>query len=108
MAGFRELNTVFHGLTFADFTEEALSDYARGGLRPTSDGKFTLVFPPEWEAHNFSKTPYVWDALARVGVPTLMLPAEHSYLCGEAVLGRHRHRFSSSVTVSKFPTRSWS
>ena len=79
------------------FTEQAFADYAEGGLEATSDGQFTLVFNPAWEAFNFQTTPYIWDALSTVSVPTLLLSAEHTYLHDHAVLLHHAKRFSPSV-----------
>ena len=85
---------------YAGFTAAALDDYARGGLEPDGNGGFKLVFAPEWEAHNFQKTAYIWDALAKVRVPTLMLPAGRTYLYDRSILSRQARRFSSSVTCT--------
>lgn len=82
---------------YKDFTEAAFQDYADGGLEPTNNGKLRLVFNPAWEAFNFQTTPYIWDALARIAVPTLLLSAEHTYLHDHAVLLHHAKRFSGSV-----------
>ena len=82
---------------YKDFTESAYRDYAEGGLEPTGDGDFRLVFNPAWEAFNFQTTPYIWDGLAKTTVPTLLLSAEHTYLHDRAVLLHHAKRFSSQV-----------
>ncbi|MBT8080181.1 MAG: alpha/beta hydrolase [Gammaproteobacteria bacterium] len=82
---------------FRDFTEEALRDYADGGLEDSPDGRLKLVFDPAWEAYNFLTTPYIWDALSTISVPTLLLSAEHTYLHDRTVLLHHAKRFADSV-----------
>jgi len=82
---------------YKDFTEAAYEDYANGGLEQTESGAFRLVFNPAWEAFNFQTTPYIWDDLSRITVPTLVLSAEHTYLHDHAVLLHHAKRFSTAV-----------
>lgn len=82
---------------FQHFTEEAMIDYADGGLRPTKDGEFELVFNPAWEAHNFRTTPCIWGQLAKISVPTLFLTAEHSYVYDLARLRRKSRQFPDTV-----------
>ncbi len=82
---------------YRDFTEEAFRDYAEGGLEDSKDGRLQLVFNPAWEAFNFQTTPYIWSALSKITVPTLLLSAEHTYLHDHAVLLHHAKRFAPTV-----------
>lgn len=82
---------------YKDFTDVAFDDYAEGGLELSDDGTYKLVFNPAWEAFNFQTTPYIWDALSKITVPTLMLSAEHTYLHDHSVLLRHAKHFSPAV-----------
>lgn len=84
---------------YGNFTDAALTDYAEGGLAPGEEGQLRLVFPPAWEAHNFSKAIYIWDLLARVEVPTFVFPGAHTDMYSPRILERQSRRFSASVTL---------
>ena len=75
------------------FSKTALQSYAEHGLvafegeleqlpleQQGNPPKFTLRYRREWEAHNYSKTPYIWARLKKVKCSALMLCAEQSYL----------------------------
>lgn len=83
---------------FADLTEEAFADYASGGLAATEDDKLRLVFPPEWEAHNFLNVASIWNALNNIRVSTLLLRAERTYMYKQSYLDRREKRFSPTVS----------
>ena len=84
---------------YAKFTDGAMTDYAQGGLEQAGDGNLKLVFPPQWEAHNFSKVIYIWDMLARVEVPTYLFPAADTDMYSPLVLDRQSRRFSEAVVL---------
>lgn len=63
--------------TYAGFTGRALQDYARGGLVACPQG-YCLRFAPEWEAHNFKATTYVWPLMHKLRVPAVLVRGEHS------------------------------
>ncbi len=65
--------------TYKGFSEEAMRDYAEGGLIER-DGKFCLKYHPAWEAQNFCDTRCMWAELHKVKVPTLLIRAEHTNL----------------------------
>ncbi len=65
--------------TYKHFTEEALQDYAEGGLNTVANG-YQLKFAPEWEAHNYKNIVHIWSLLKKLQVPALVIRGEHSYL----------------------------
>ena len=65
--------------TYKGFCDEAMEDYAQGGLIE-HDGRYRLKYPPAWEAQNFCDTSCMWAVLHKVKVPTLLLRAQHTTL----------------------------
>ncbi len=65
--------------TYQNFTEEAMQDYADGGLVQDGD-QYRLKFSGKWEAHIFCDVYYLLARLTRLKVPTLLLFAENSNL----------------------------
>ena len=63
---------------FADLSDEVLWDYLNFGLKERADGKVTLAFSKEWEAHFFSRLPPIWENLRRLQTPTFGLRGEYS------------------------------
>ena len=63
---------------FGKISDEVLWDYINFGIKKRADGKVTLVYSKEWEAHFFSLAPKVWSKLARVKTPILGIRGEHS------------------------------
>ena len=83
--------------TYRNFTERALHDYAHGGLEQCDQG-LRLRFSPQWEAHNFKNTAYVWPHLKKLAVPTLLLRGEHSKIFSQARYKQLVARFNSCNT----------
>jgi pimeloyl-ACP methyl ester carboxylesterase len=71
-----------HKPLFADWSEDALSRYARSMLRPSEGGEgFTLAWSPAWEAwYYMSFHTGSWDALERLdpAIPLLVVRGERS------------------------------
>lgn len=65
--------------TYRHFSDEAMHDYAEGGLVEDGD-QFRLKFPGPWEKHIFCDVHYMLPRFLRLKVPTLLLFAEHSNL----------------------------
>ena len=63
---------------FAGLSDEVLWDYLNSGLKKRSDGKVTLAYSKEWEAHFFSLAPKIWKELKQLKTPVLGLRGEHS------------------------------
>lgn len=56
---------------FAEISDEVLWDYLNSGLKKQLDGKVTLTYSKEWEAHFFSIAPKVWSKLQQLETPVL-------------------------------------
>jgi len=80
----------FHRRTraFARVGDDALWDYIRAGTRETSDGKYTLVFPREWEARIYGTCPWTWPELSRCRVPMLAIRGSLSEVVPDPVWAR--------------------
>ncbi len=62
---------------FQAFTNEAKKQFIEHGLKK-NNGQLTLSYPREWEARVYSIVPDVWEELANLSVPTLIVKAEKS------------------------------
>ena len=71
------------------FCDEAMQDYARGGLQ-AEQGRYQLRFPPQWESHIFTSVRYIWPLILRLKVPTLVLRAEHSNYISRCIFNSYR------------------
>lgn len=63
---------------FAQLSDAVLWDYLNAGLKKRADGKITLTYSKEWEAHFFSMAPQVWQKLRQLETPVLGIRGEHS------------------------------
>lgn len=64
---------------FADWPEASLRAYVKAGTRVGQDGRVTLVYPPEWEAHIFATAPAdVWHYVPKLTIPVLGIRGERS------------------------------
>jgi pimeloyl-ACP methyl ester carboxylesterase len=92
---FDDLETVFRGYrsrsVFRYMSDENLKTYIQGMTTPGANGRYELVFSPEWEAqiyrtglHDFD----IWRGLPRLAVPTLFLRGAETdtFLAGAARL----------------------
>ncbi len=67
---------------FRSWPPETLADYVEGGFRDRDDGRVELACAPAWEAANFAAQGHdPYPALARVGLPVIILKAEHGSTC---------------------------
>jgi len=90
----------YHGHpTFKYFSDAALHDYAKHGLRKRDDGQFELIFQPEWESHIFCRVGTMWPYLAKVTHPTLVIRAEHSSLYTAAQFATYNAKLGHNVTA---------
>jgi len=62
---------------FQAFTSEAKKHFIAHGLS-SIDGHLTLSYPREWEARVYSMVPDVWEELAKIDCPALIVKAENS------------------------------
>ena len=83
--------------TYRLFTDDALKDYAKFGLQRRPDGDFELVHDPAWESFNFRRTEYLWDALGKCRLPTLVLRAEHSYLYNQLQFDQRNANLAANI-----------
>ncbi|NND81998.1 MAG: alpha/beta hydrolase [Gammaproteobacteria bacterium] len=83
--------------TFSRFTDRALRDYAKFGLTERPDGQLELLIHPHWEANIFSNVGFIWSALRRLEVPTLLLKAEHTYLYTQDYFDRQSAKLGSHI-----------
>ena len=81
------------------FTAEAMKAYGQHGLKG-DDGGFMLSYAPEWEAHNFQYTDYLWKYLPKLRCPTLLLRAEHSFLHREPGFSRRSAKLPANITTA--------
>ena len=89
--------------TYRSFTETAFQDYVKYGLRERSDGKFELIFNPEWESHNFRKVHYLWGALKDISHPTLLLRAENTYMYSQKMFDARNKHLAPNITAQTIP-----
>jgi Predicted hydrolases or acyltransferases (alpha/beta hydrolase superfamily) len=89
----------YHGHpTFKHFSDTALHDYAKHGLRKRADGQFELVYLPEWESHVFCRVLPIWPYLRKMPLPTLLIRAEHSFMYSATQFASYSNNLSSHVT----------
>ena len=89
--------------TYRAFTDLSMRNYAHSGLRERKDKQFELVYSPTWEAFNFRKVHYLWGALAKITVPTLLLRAEHSHLYSAAQFAKKCQKLPANVDSKTVP-----
>lgn len=77
---FDDLETVFRGYrsrnVFRYLSDEGLRAYIEGIARPRPDGKYELVYSPEWEVHIYRTGLHdfdIWHDLPKLEVPTLFI-----------------------------------
>lgn len=87
---------------FKQFTDEAINDYASGGLIEV-DGEFKLAYSPAWEAQNFRSARFVWRLLADIKLPVLLLRAEHSYLYSAKRFERMTKKLPANINCQTIP-----
>lgn len=89
---------------YGKFSDEAMQHYAKAALVPNQNAEqeaaFQLRFSPQWEAHNFSKAPYLAPLLKKISVPCLLLRAEHSNLHPEQRFKRMTRGLPSCVDTA--------
>ncbi|MFN2328429.1 MAG: alpha/beta fold hydrolase [Chromatocurvus sp.] len=73
---------------FANFSDDALSDYVGASTAPANDAGIKLVFPPAWEAGIYGSAPWVWPTLKRVSLPVLGLRGSDSQTLSAAAFRR--------------------
>lgn len=57
---------------------KVLNDFADFGLKQLDNGKFTLVFPAEWEASNYALAPSILKYLKKVKIPIHVIAGKPS------------------------------
>jgi pimeloyl-ACP methyl ester carboxylesterase len=92
---FDNMDTLFRGYrnreVFKYLSDANLRKYIEGMTRPTPDGKFELVFSPEWEARIYFtglRDFDIWRDLPKLQVPTLFLRGAESDTFLEAAARR--------------------
>jgi pimeloyl-ACP methyl ester carboxylesterase len=60
---------------FRRINDSVLWDYINEGTKETDDGKITLSYSKQWEAHCYASAPYIWDLLKECHVPVLGIRA---------------------------------
>lgn len=86
---------------YQGFCEEAMQDYADGGLVQAGD-QYKLKFSGVWESHNFCDAHYLLAKIVRLKVPTLVLFSDNSYvlkLKRSEAFKKHCEQRSSNVEV---------
>jgi len=89
--------------TFKRFTDRALDDYTKHGLRERADGKFELVFDPHWESLIFRNVEFTWKYIKQLTHPTLLLKAQHTTLYRQDYFDAQCARLNSNVTAATLP-----
>lgn len=92
--------------TYRNFTEQSMRNYSEFGLRKREDGKFELCFHPSWESYNFRRVHYLWDALSKVTLPTLVLRAEHTYMYSQSQFDKRNEQLGANVVTQTIPQSS--
>ena len=59
-------------------SDSVLHDFCEFGLRSKENGRYTLVFPKNWEASNFSKPPSIWKYLKKIEIPIILIGGKHT------------------------------
>ena len=85
--------------TFKHFSDQALKDYTKYGLRERADGQFELRYLPEWESHVFCRVSPIWPYLRKITIPTLLIRAEKSYMYSSTQFAAYSRNLSSEVTA---------
>lgn len=106
---FDNLEKVFRGYrnreVFRYMSDENLRIYIEGMTRPTKDGKFELVFSPEWEAQIYYtglRDYDIWHDLPSLKVPTLLLRGIESDTFLQAAEGLVKQK-QPGVKTEAFP-----
>lgn len=60
---------------FGRLSDELLWDYVNYATKETADGRITLAYSKQWEAHIYSRFTQVWDDIPRLTQPTLAIRA---------------------------------
>ncbi|MEM7359194.1 MAG: alpha/beta hydrolase [Pseudomonadota bacterium] len=89
--------------TYKNFTDRALLDYAQAGLQKREDGRYELVFNPEWESFNFRRVYFLWAALQKVSLPVFFLRAENTYLYSQERFTQLNQSLGDNVLATNIP-----
>ena len=107
---FDDLETVFRGYRnrniFRYLSDENLRIYIEGMTKPTADGRYELVYSPEWEAQIYRTGLQdfdIWRELPKLSVPTLFLRGTESdtFLENAARLVKQRQPQAKIETLEK-------
>lgn len=107
---FDDLETVYRGYrkreVFRYLSDENLRIYVDGITQPNKDGRYELVYSPEWEAqiyrtgmHDFD----IWRALPKLEVPTLFIRGAETdtFMESAAKLVKRKHPSARMETLEK-------
>ncbi|MFB2801841.1 alpha/beta fold hydrolase [Shewanella seohaensis] len=70
------------------FDDEAFAALAQFGVYQNTDGQFTLKFPKQWEAHNYTQPPNVLSILQQLKLPCVAIRGKPSVFFSEATWQR--------------------
>lgn len=60
------------------FPDTVLKDYAKYGLKPLENGRFTLTYSSKWETSNYTLAPTIWKYLKKVILPIHVIAGKPS------------------------------
>lgn len=70
---------------YSGLGDDAFAAMATHGVTETAGGLWSLAFPKEWEAHNYTQPPNVMGELAGINLPCVALRARPSVFFTEAL-----------------------
>ena len=82
---------------FRNFEEESFQMMAEYGVKETRNGQFQLTFPKVWEAHNYTKPPYVMGKLENLKMPCVAIRAKPSVFFTEALWQEWQKRCPNTI-----------
>ncbi len=72
------------------FPDKVLKDYANYGLKPLSNGSYTLTYSSKWETSNYTLAPTIWKYLKKVKIPIQVIAGKPSLFFTQAVRDKWR------------------
>lgn len=99
-AALRESYRAFRG--YRRFSEEALLALAEAnGVAIEGGDALGLAFPKDWEAHSYTRPPYMLGELGRLEVPHVAIRAKPSVFLGEALWRGWQRRCPDAIFVER-------
>ena len=78
-------------------SDQVLRDFAEFGLRPTENGKFSLIFSSDWELSNYLLAPSIWKYLGKISIPIQVIAGKPSLFFSQKIRDKWIHVSTNST-----------